>query len=205
MLEHRSGAKTHRVMTDGRVAAQVKIDTPTDLVLLVLRASGAHVAGITRLQKLVFLVTQDPEYAQLVRRNEAPDVRFSPYKMGPFNADLYEAVETLQSFRPSLLSAAEASSGIDEVETSRFIEDNDLDRSEPAYGQPMPTIFRLTPQGKTLAGKLWEIASPDLQRAIERVVRQYGNLPLRELLRRVYTQYPQWTSRSEIRDQLGLE
>lgn len=68
-----------------------RIEDVSDLLLLVLRANTSagrsRLAGITRLQKLVFLVSEDPHYRDLVRLGEAPDVDFEPYKMGPFTPE----------------------------------------------------------------------------------------------------------------------
>jgi hypothetical protein len=186
--------------------ATQSIDSTPDLVLLMLRASGGKLTGITRLQKLAFLVTEDERYKRLVEAKKAPLLEFRPYKMGPFTPELYEAVQVLTSFTPPLMEAKPASPGVqDEVETALFVEGNDLDDAEPlpATG-PQPAAFALTGSGKKVADYLWDESPQDLRSTVEAIVRDYGHLPLRELLRRVYREHEIWTTRSEIKGQLGL-
>ena len=168
------------------------IDSTPDLVLLVVRAAGGKLSSITRLQKLVFLITENPAYKRLVDAHEAPNPEFRPYKMGPFTPELYEAVQVLTSFEPPLLAAKPASPGAqDEVETALFVEGNDLDDAEPIpSGGPQPAAFALTGAGKKVADYLWRHSPSDLRAIVDAVVRDYGRLPLRELLRRVYQRKP---------------
>ena len=182
------------------------IDSTPDLVLLVVRAAGGKLNSITRLQKLVFLITEDARYKRLVEAHEAPHPEFRPYKMGPFAPELYEALQVLTSFEPPLMDAKPATPGAqDEVETALFVEGNDLDDAEPIpSGGPQPAAFVLTGSGKKVADYLWRDSPPDLRATVETVLRDYGRLPLRELLRRVYREHEEWTTRSEIKGQLGL-
>jgi hypothetical protein len=186
------------------------IDAVSDLVLLTLLENEERgmrgLAGITRLQKLVFLLSQSPEYVELVRTGLAPEVRFHPYRMGPFTPEIYQAIDVLADFRPSLISADRGTrERVDDVELDRYIDEVDLDRSEPAVTtDPRPTTFKLTDPGRRVARALAESAPQPLMHALRRVISEYGGLSLTELLRRVYTAYPKMTERSEIRSQLGL-
>src|SRR4051794_9049062 len=106
-----------------------KIEDVSDLLLLVLRANAdagrSRLAGATRLQKLVFLVSEDPQYRDLVKRSEAPELDFEPYKMGPFTPDIYEGVEALASFKPALLTATIDPTSSDALESARYAEETD--------------------------------------------------------------------------------
>jgi hypothetical protein len=186
-----------------------RIEDVSDLLLLVLRANTSagrsRLAGITRLQKLVFLVSEDPHYRDLVRLGEAPDLDFEPYKMGPFTPEIYEGVEALASFRPALLAVSDDPASSDVLEAARYAEEVDLDAyTSRARTVQRPTEYRLTQDGKRVADALWHDAPERLRDAITRVVAKYGGLPLRELLRRVYQDHPTMTVRSEIREDLGL-
>lgn len=188
--------------------SNVTIDSSSDLVLLVLHASGGRLSGITRLQKLVFLISQDPTYQDLAKRREAPTPAFRPYKMGPFTPELYEAVEVLSSFEPPLIIATSPQSSIaaaEDVETEAFVESYDLDEAQPLAAVGLqPASFALTSPGRRVADALWQGAPPQLRSVVQSVVRTYGHLPLRELLRRVYREHESWTTKSEIKAQLGL-
>jgi hypothetical protein len=186
-----------------------QIEDVSDLLLLVLRANEAagrsRLLGITRLQKLLFLITRDARYADLARRGEAPDIDFEPYKMGPFTPEIYEGIETLASFQPPLLNSSPETGGFDALETARYVDEVDLDSQEPRGGAAYrPQEYRLTQDGKRVANALWADAPVELQAAVSDVVAKFGKLPLRELLRRVYISHPDMTVRSEIRSSLGL-
>lgn len=182
------------------------IDSLTDLILLLMRANEergrAHFSGTTRLQKLVFLITQSPAYQALEQKQLAPQVRFEPYRMGPFNPDIYEAIQVLTDFEPPLLSARASSSEQDSLELGHYAQQVALDAIQ--YGTPRPATFNLTPAGKRVADRLWEDADPALRDEITTTMRGFGALPLRDLLRRVYQMRPDMTTRSEIRESLGL-
>lgn len=190
-------------------SAPWKIEDVSDLLLLILRANAStgrsQLSGVTRLQKLAFLVTQDARYAHLVRSGDAPDVDFEPYKMGPFTPDIYEAVETLATFQPPLVVASRDVTGFDAMETARYVDEVDLDAHEAiGRSQLRPMEFRLTDEGRRVADALWRDCPPELRSVITEVVAKFGRLPLRELLRRVYASHPEMTIRSEIRGDLGL-
>lgn len=187
-----------------------RIDEVSDLVLLTLleneKRGSSTLAGITRLQKLLFLLSQTDEYTTLLRTGEVPAIRFEPYRMGPFTAEIYQALDMLADFTPSLIKADRASrEKADDVELDRYIDETDLDRAEPSVtSDPQPTAYALTPSGVTVAKALAEAAPRQLLDALRTILREYGGLGLTELLRRVYKAYPGMTINSEIKPQLGL-
>lgn len=188
--------------------ANTNVDAVSDLVLLILlankRALGqSQLAGSTRLQKLLFLLTESGEYRQLQRTETVPDVRFEPYKMGPFTAKLYEAIDLLTSFDPPLVVATPASSeSPDQVELSQYFDEVDLDRGSAAT--PRPATYELTADGSQVAEYLWQVSPVPLQNSLQRVVKSFAGMPIRELLRYVYTNFPSMTLKSEIRRSIGM-
>jgi hypothetical protein len=125
--------------------------------------------------------------------------------MGPFTPDIYEGVEALASFNPPLVEARGETTGIDAIETARYLEEVDLDGQVPlGRSQIRPMEYRLTEKGRRVANALWDGAPTDLKEAIQDVISTFGSLPLQELLRRVYSAHPDMTVRSEIRGSLGL-
>jgi hypothetical protein len=55
-----------------------------------------------------------------------------------------------------------------------------------------------------VALRLWDDAPIELTELLQRIVALFGRVPLRQLLRFVYTEHADKTTRSEIKDQLGL-
>ena len=186
----------------------VPMDSVSDLVLLILYANGQlhrqqPLSGTTRLQKLLFLVTQAPAYQLLKGQGRAPTLEFVPYKMGPFTPDLYDAVDLLTNFSPQLVIATQASlASPDQTELHRYVEDVDLDRSWPP--SPRPATYSLSSVGEQLASQLWHGAPRELRDVVADTVKKYATMPIRELLRDVYSRFPLMTERSEIKDGLGL-
>ena len=187
------------------------IDSVTDLVLLVLREGekrgSSQLSGTTRMQKLLFLISRSPEYQDLVLEKQAPPLQFRPYRMGPFTPDIYDAIDALATFkRPLILTKPGSGWQQESVELDKYVDEVDLDRSEPAAASdPRPTVYALTDDGRKVADYLTDHAPKQLRVVLGRVVSEYGKLGLSELLRRVYSQFPEMTERSEIRGQLGLD
>ena len=197
-------------MTSVGKTEELAIDSASDLVLLLLRAGRGRgkggLSGTTRLQKLLFLLAQRDEYQQLVRKGRAPTLNFVPYRMGPFTSDVYEAVDMLAEFDPTLLEvgAGGRSDREGDLELDLYVDLWDLDRSQPPVSSvPRPTTYRLTDDGRAVADALWDSAPEGLKRAVKEVVGEYGHLDLTSLLRLVYAKYPAYTTRSEIKSQLG--
>ena len=176
-----------------------------DCTLAHEQAGSGAVAGVTRLQKLLFLTSASPEYATLVSRGDAPRIEFEPYRMGPFTPEIYDAIQVLAAFTPPLVKASNvADEEPDQIELARYVDELDLDLNEPPGSPPRPTLFELTADGRRVADWIWSRLPNDLSDVVRDVERDYGRLPLRELLRRVYERFPAMTTRSEIKGQLGL-
>jgi hypothetical protein len=185
----------------------IPIEDASDLVLLFLHAtekdSKGPLQGATRLQKLLFLLTESSEYQDIWADRRAP-LRFRAYKMGPFTAEVYEGLEVLSTFHPPLVKSTPSGAvGSEDVEFAEYADEVDLDEQGSVDHYLRPAEYRLTDEGRIVARKLWDDAPKPLKNRIESIVRTYGRLNLRELLRRVYHDYPAMTVRSEIRDQVG--
>jgi len=191
-----------------QVGSSVPVDAVSDLILLILHANSrkhgrSSLAGTTRLQKLLFLLTQSPVYRGLLEEKAVPEVEFEPYKMGPFTPDLYRAVDLLANFNPPLVVARPAErAGPDQTELHRYLEDVDLERATATSARP--ATYALSDVGSRLAAQLWDASPSALHTAVTSIVNDYAALPLRELLRLVYSQYPEMTERSEIKVDLGM-
>jgi hypothetical protein len=125
--------------------------------------------------------------------------------MGPFTPEIYDAIQVLAAFTPPLVKASNvADEEPDQIELARYVDELDLDLNEPPGSPPRPTLFELTADGRRVADWIWSRLPNDLSDVVRDVERDYGRLPLRELLRRVYERFPAMTTRSEIKGQLGL-
>ena len=161
--------------------------TGPDLVLLVLAAptvcavAAGRVDGVTRLEKLLFLVTERcaPDVA-------AEPLRFEPWDYGPYSRDVYEAVLLLEH------------AGL--IREDRVLCGDDLDRAEELLWSDTTNELgyerrlSLTDDGTKVAAVL--AAGRDrLMGRIGRVKDQYAPMPLPSLLFRLYSEDPGWFKR----------
>jgi hypothetical protein len=167
----------------------------SDLVLLLLAASGRgdsaqdRLNGITRLEKLLFLAEQETELSK-----EAYDrFEFKAYDYGPYSKGVYEAVDLLEE--AGLLNEERAYAGqpLDEMEEWTAV----VEQREGVERR-----FTLTDRGKAIAAFLGQ-KHPDVASALAQVKAKYGAMPLRSLIRYVYSTYPPFAAASKIRDKIG--
>jgi uncharacterized protein len=186
------------------------IDVSTDILILLLYAPGKTsktnepVKGITRLQKLLFLLQEsDMAPADLVK--DASQYLFAPYKMGPYTSQLQQDLDELQA------------AGI--VRTRRleyrFPDDRDdeeirgLDSDEMEYESKRKRVvsyeYSLTELGIKIGEDYWDDAlSPAQRTGLREFKESFNSITLRQLLVYVYEKHPKYAAKSEIKAQLGL-
>jgi len=185
----------------------LKVESSLDLLLVLLFAPGSDegegepIEGITRLQKLIFLLNQGKGPGSLVEI--AKEYNYKAYKMGPYTSSLREDLDLLVSL------------GLIGTERLRYMISDDQDDSEddvddPDYKQERKyrriesQKFFLTEKGKEAGGELWNNLSLKDRRGLKEFKEFFCSLTLRQLLIFVYDQFPKFTVKSEIKEQLGL-
>jgi uncharacterized protein len=173
---------------------QRRIETD-DIVVLLLGAPGGgdepgHLDGVTRLEKLVFLL----EHETPARSWATELADFRSHRFGPFSAKIYQAVDTLWAYE-LLKDSARVSDNTEDRWEAVNVVGEDLD--------PYTTrTFDLTDRGfKYYAALIAELPS-DAEGVLTRFKERFASLPLRQLVRYVYERYPEFTDKSEIRDQI---
>ena len=161
-----------------------------DLMVLLLHANNDRgenaVHGITRLQKLLFVIEQ----------SLASQSRFYAFNYGPFNEDVNDAAHALR-LAGFLRGASSAST---EPPTFEAMMTTVFQRSGPHEG-PATEEFSLNQEGHRAAERLRQSsrAYEQLYAYIQRL-RSEWDKP--NLLRRVYKTWPKYAERSLIRDQV---
>lgn len=181
-----------------------KPESGLDVLLMLLYASDgnrlqAPINGITRLDKLMFLVSRFEEFEPLFRE----DYEFIPYNFGPFATELLDDVEALkgqglvqyEKRNPQSASETRDAEIIDE-ETGEF------DDNEVTWDMYSCEIYSLTPAGAEIAGKIFAGASKEQQEIVTKVKTSFNNKSLTGLLRYVYRTYPVYAKRSLIREKI---
>ncbi len=219
------------------------------LVILSLLAGdtpqGKHapILGITRLQKLVFLVTSTLGRVAPDRQLTA-DIDFRAYRFGPADLALYQDLEFLEAVghiekvnsRAKLLAAAAesrddatfeflmnddvrpaASPTVEEATENalsfEYLMGDESEAADLAEAEVEPSEYRITDSGIRLLEGLRQASTAGDRELVQRVVTtatdvktRFGAWPLQRLLRYVYSEYPEMTTASEIRERvLGYE
>ncbi|MFI4892361.1 MAG: hypothetical protein ACIAQ0_02835 [Phycisphaerales bacterium JB058] len=166
--------------------AEVQLDAE-DVILLILEGNERllgkrQLQGITRLEKLVFLLQRETDFEGI-----ATLFVFKPYLFGPFSEEVQLAVNFLEGIHLIEVSVADLERSESELDED-FLTDVGERRVEYRY--------ELTDKGRRVAA-MWRSSLPrsDLD-AIDTVVRRYGTMRLSQLIRYVYRKYPKTTSKS---------
>jgi len=181
---------------------------PSDLVLLVLGAPTKHpeqqdrCAGITRLEKLVFLLDAETEFRELAHE-PADDLHFKPFHYGPYSREVYDAVDLLVAIGLVNERRTSSTSSLDAAEELRQLEPLEFGVVGADPDKPyVERRFELSDKGRYVASVLTERIGRGAAEQITAVKDRYGGLPLRQLLRQVYRAHPEMTTRSRIKDSL---
>lgn len=177
------------------------IDNAKDIVMLLLYASEddrhrpGGITGRTRLQKLVYLA----QLEGVLNCEEGMGFSFVPYKYGPFSKDLALAVDFLISKGFICEQLSDSETPIEDEDCAvdqEYLLPNDIEDTSCSYNEPS---FQLSEKGINLAQTLYaDLDNPEKERLSELRTR-FGRLSLRQLLKYVYTHYPEGAERSEIR------
>ena len=187
-----------------RMAETLKIENSIDLLLVLLYAPGPNgqecepIEGITRLQKLIFLLNQGKGPQKLVEI--AKMYEYKPYKMGPYTNSLRDDLDTLISIglvgteRLKYLITDDAD---DDTDICGFDCGDDTKRIESQK-------YYLTKNGKEAGKELYGNLTQKEKEDFAKFKSFFCSLTLRQLLIFVYDNFPKFTINSEIKGQLGM-
>lgn len=169
-----------------------------DIILLILQANERLIgkewfSGITRLEKLVFLLEKESTF-----RGIGDFFQFEAHNFGPFSKEVYEAIEFLASCElievrdkafPSLYSSSDEAKLLSEIS-------DDAPDENSRDNQVTEKRFRLSDDGRKVADEIRKSLPASDIKELEGIVRRYGTRPLNLLIRYVYRQHPEMTVRS---------
>lgn len=167
-----------------------------DAVVLVLGPEtqsmpAGRLNGITRLEKLVFLLEQENDIGKLL--TEAPE--YESHNFGPFSKKVYEAVDMLEAAGLLRRRTVSAGSAEDTWESQDVLGTEDV-------AQYAERQFELTDDGKRYYQALLKEMPRGTERKLQQFKQAFATMSLRQLLRYVYERYPQYTDKSIIRRQV---
>jgi uncharacterized protein YwgA len=180
-----------------------------ELLLMLIGLEGGDtfsgsISGITRLQKFIFLLENEEGI-----RPTGDGFQFEPYKAGPYSSKLYDDLELLENLGLIRSEATAESTPSEAADINRLnFEDliggfEELEGSSRASDSFEEHRFTLTEQGRARAEEFSKKGeSEPFVSAIRKIKSKYSHYSLRDLLKYVYTRYPDWTTESEIKDEI---
>jgi len=190
----------------------MNIRNKADLLLALLYAGGspAHmpvasqVTGITRLEKLLFLLKLDEGFLNSVPDKD--DFHFVPFRMGPWASEVYDEVDFLESLGLVNKESTTSISPADSVHNEELFSQTVLDKyqNQRSADDDETEVFKLSEAGKAKAAEIWARLSEDEKTRLIRVKKTFNNMNLRQFLRYVYKKHPAYTTESEIKNYLRI-
>ncbi len=153
--------------------------------------------GITRLQKFLFLL-ENEDYIKKVGQG----YEFEAYKAGPYSPTLYDDLEFLENLE--LIESETSGVATEEEEADMDVTFEELMDDEiktpDLYDEKR---YSLTREGLEKVKSLLESEKyKPIIDGIRKIKSKFGKYSLDDLLYYVYTKYPDWTTESEIKDQV---
>lgn len=179
---------------------EVQLDAE-DIVLLVLEANARllkkpSLNGITRLEKLLFLLERETDFEGVGRF-----FAFEPHNFGPFSKDVYSAIEFLDACELITTREKSYSSPYSTADECKLLSEiSETDFSDDDTGATVKERqYSLTDNGRKVAhimrNAIRQRRESDVTQ-LDSIVRRYGTMPLNQLIRYVYRQYPAMTEKS---------
>ncbi|MFO7835731.1 MAG: hypothetical protein R6V83_03680 [Candidatus Thorarchaeota archaeon] len=175
-----------------------------DVLLMLLYApehgeESTPVKGITRLDKLVFLLSRFDEFEGLFK----DDYDFVPYNFGPFATELLDDLEALKS-QKVISATKEKSTRASETRDAEAIDEEtgELDDSDVTWDMYDYEVYRLTEAGQDIAKRIYSAATKEQREIVRRIKERFNQKSLTGLLRYVYKTYPYYAKESNIRPKI---
>lgn len=183
-------------IADVEVSTAGAIESGVDVLMVLLyapgnsRRPGEPIKGITRLQKLLFVLWKEGHFYEAV-----PNLyNFQAYDFGPCMDDLYDDLEFVEEL--GLVKVEEVPSGneYEGGDEEAFLKDfgfklvkNDTRRD-----------FSLTSSGSAAGKEIFDSLSPNEQESLTSIKKRYNSMPFWDLLRYVYKKYPTFAAKSVL-------
>jgi len=171
------------------------IDSDLDLLLLLLYAKEQEeIVGITRLEKLIFLLIQSKEFKKFQKV-----LQYEEYDYGPWSSQIIDNIEVLSSYglvvyKERALPFFEKDYYQDEIEIN-------FDQIKE-FHENNTKVYSLSSDGTIVAQDLFSKLTPNEKGILQSIKARYNSLSLNQLIRHVYHFYPTFTKKSLIKDKV---
>jgi hypothetical protein len=188
-----------------------RIDNRRDILLLLLYSPGRSeqtnepITGRTRLMKMLFLFREEAlvRFRANIRIDSENFYQFFAWDFGPFSRDVYDDltffelhgfIEREDSQEDTLPECA--------AEWERWLAMSRADTAESSVSEYDEQVFRLSPKGAAFAADLYGLLTVEQKGLMREFKSRLQRIPLRALLKYVYENYEDQTTRSKIKGQV---
>jgi len=161
-----------------KVKKRVKIHRAVFLLFLLKANNNEPIIGITRLEKLLFLIREEILKGTPL---EGDYYVFEPYKYGPFSTSIFDDVQLMEDM--GYMSKEELKDG----QTIYSITKKGIEKVDSILERSPDKLRRYL---------------EEIQNKITAIKKDKNSIPLRKLLAYVYQKYPDFAINSEIRDRI---
>ena len=185
------------------------LESGLDVLIVLLYSEGPNsqigepIEGITRLDKIMYLLSKNPEFGKIIDRG----YRFEADNFGPFAPELFDDIEALK--HENIISVVSTRATKNKIETidEEYVEkeasDKVADREEVTSWKSYPVEkYELTEEGLKVGAKLFNCLTEKQKIELKRIKRVFAEMNLGALLHYVYTKYPELTGKSKIKDKV---
>lgn len=188
-----------------------KLDNRRDILLLLVYSSGitGHtnepIIGRTRLVKMIYLFKTEV-WKKFKSNSDLTDenmYEFFPWNYGPFSMEIYDDL-TFFNLRGFIeINSTSQETLVESVEEWNFgMQKYAATNDESELNEYQEEEFRLTEKGINFSIGLFNNLSLNQQTILQEFKKRIQAMPLRALLRYVYKEYPEQTTKSIIKDDL---
>lgn len=188
-----------------------KVNNRKDILLLLLYSPGQTdepnqpIVGRTRLVKMLFLFKTEvlEHFKRGTEINEHNFYDFFPWNFGPFSTEVYDDLAFFE-LRGFIKCSGRTEETLPEsaAEWEMWLSASRADIASEAISEYEEEEFQLTEKGEEFAAQLYATLSTNQKKLLKEFRAQTTLTPLRGLLRYVYENYPEQTTRSEIREEV---
>jgi hypothetical protein len=183
------------------------LESGLDVLMLLLYAEGASgkvgepIEGITRLDKLMYLLSESKEFSPIVNEN----YEFQADNFGPFAPELFDDIQALK--QECIIDSSEK-------KTKNKIETVDEESVEKVFEEEQPEVsvswkkyaletYKLTEVGMKIAGQLYSNLGEPQKQELVRIKKTFGSMNLKNLLYYVYSIAPKnLLEKSKIKEEV---
>lgn len=189
----------------------IDINNRKDILLLLLYTPGRTeepnepIVGRTRLVKMLFLFKKEalPHFRKGTEINDENFYEFFPWDFGPFSNQVYDDLEFFE-LRGFIQRSGTKEETLPEsaAEWQMWLSASNPDSALMQISEYEEEEFQLTAKGESFTKSLYLALDPNQKNLLKSFRMRTASVPLRALLRYVYENYPDQTTRSQIREQV---